>query len=57
MNRKPNRQPHQTSLSLDGGAHWAQLPPDKRDRCRALVVELLARLVRSPASRGADDER
>lgn len=57
MNRKANYSPRQTSLPLDGAVHWTQLPPDVRNRCRALVVELLTRLVRSPATGGGDDER
>ncbi len=57
MNRKAHYPPQQTSLPLNGDAHWIQLPPDVRDQCRALVVELLKRLVRCPATGGDDDER
>ena len=57
MNRKAHHPPQQTSLPLNGDVHWTQLPPDVRDQCRALVVELLTRLARCPATGGDDDER
>ena len=57
MNRKAPLPPHQTSLPLSGEVNWMQLPPDVRDRCRRLVVELLKSLARCPASGGDDDER
>ena len=49
--------PRQTSLALRRGAHWEQFPRDVRDRCRELVVQLLASLARSHPARGDDDER
>jgi hypothetical protein len=57
MNRKAHHPPQQTSLPLNGDVHWTQLPPDVRDQCRALVVELLTRLARCPATGGDDNER
>ncbi len=57
MKHKAHRLPRQTSLPLNGGVHWTQLPPEVRDRCRALVVELLTGRVRSPATGGDDNER
>ncbi len=57
MNHKAPHPPRQTTLPLDNGAHWIQLPPEVRDRSRALVVELLTRLVRLPNTGGDDDER
>jgi hypothetical protein len=57
MNRKATLPPHQTSLPLNGDVHWTQLPPDVRDQCRTLIVELLKRLARYPETGGDDDER
>lgn len=57
MNRKTHLPPRQTPLPLNGDLHWTQLPPEVRDRCRVLLVELLTRLAQSPASAGDDDER
>jgi len=51
MNRKSNHPPQQTSLPLNGDVDWIQLPPEVRDQCRALVVELLTRLARCPAAK------
>lgn len=48
--------PRQTTLPLGSGAQWEQLPPDVRDRCRALVAQLLTDLAR-PRAAGGDDER
>jgi hypothetical protein len=56
MNRKAHHRPQQTTLPLNGDIHWIQLPADVREQCRALLVELLARLARCPAT-GGDDER
>ncbi len=57
MNRKAPLPPQQTTLPLNGDVHWIQLPPDVRDQCRTLVVELLTRLAQCPATGGDDDER
>ncbi len=57
MNRKAHPLSQQTSLPLNGEVDWIQLPPDVREQCRALVVELLARLARCPATGGDDDGR
>ena len=57
MNRKAHPLSQQTSLPLNGEVDWIQLPPDVREQCRALVVELLTRLARCPAPGGDDDER
>ncbi len=48
--------PRQTMLPLGSDVTWEQLPRDVRDRCRALVVQLLTDLARSQAP-GDDDER
>ena len=57
MNQKQHHPQQQTSLPLSGGAHWAQLPPEVREQCRTLVVELLTRLTQGPTAEGSDDER
>jgi len=57
MNRKTHLPPRQSPLPLNGDLQWTQLPPEVRDRCRVLLVELLTRLAQSPASAGDDDER
>lgn len=57
MNRKAHHRPRQTLLPLNSDVHWIQLPPEVRDRCRALVVELLTRLAQSSATGDDDDER
>lgn len=57
MNRKEHNPSQQTSLALGSGVHWEQLPRDVRDRCRALVAQLLMSLVRSQPAGGDDDER
>lgn len=50
--------PRQTSLALTSEVHWEQFPRDVRERCRALVVELLTTLVQSqPAGEDDDDKR
>jgi len=51
-----HRPPRQTMLPLGSGAQWEQLPHDVRERCRALVAQLLTALVRSRAC-GDDHER
>jgi len=48
--------PRQITLPLGSDAQWEQLPRDVRDRCRALVAQLLTDLARSRAP-GDDDER
>jgi hypothetical protein len=57
MNRRVQQRPRQTTLPLNGDVHWVQLPADVREQCRALLVELLARVARCPATGGDDDER
>ena len=49
--------PRQTSLTLSTETHWEQLPREMRERCRALVVQLLTRLVRDDSAGENDDER
>jgi hypothetical protein len=57
MNHEQHHPQQQTSLPLSGGVHWAQLPPEVREQCRMLVVELLTRLAQRPTAEGGDDER
>jgi hypothetical protein len=57
MNPKERHLQQQTPLPLTVGAHWSQLPPEVREQCRTLLVELLTRLARRPATGGGDDER
>lgn len=48
--------PRQATLPLGSDAQWEQLPREVRDRCRALVAQLLTDLARNRAT-GGDDER
>lgn len=57
LSHKAHPTPRQTALPLDGEVQWMQLPPEVRDRSRALVVELLAGLARLPSTGGDDNER
>ena len=57
MNPTERHLQQQSVLPLTGGAHWSQLPPEVREQCRTLLVELLTRLARRPATGGVDDER
>lgn len=57
MNHKERHPQQQTSLPLSGGVHWAQLPPEVREQCQTLVVELLTRLAQRRTAEGSDDER
>jgi len=57
MNRKEHHPQQQTTLPLNGGVHWGQLPPEVREQCRTLVIELLTRLAQRPIAGGGDDER
>ena len=54
--QEQNHPPRQARLPLGSNAQWEQLPRDVRDRCRALVAQLLTDLVRSRIL-GDDDER
>ncbi len=57
MNRQKHTRPAgQTRLALGNGAQWEKLPRDVRERCRELIVQLLADLARSRAA-GGEDER
>lgn len=57
MNHPEHPHPlRQTTLSLGNDVQWERLPRDVRDRCRALIAQLLADLVR-PRAAGGDDER
>lgn len=58
MNHPMHTQPpRQTTLPLGSGAHWEQLPREVRERCRALVAQLLASLMQRQLAGGDDDER
>lgn len=54
--QKHTHPPRQTTLPLGSNVQWEQLPRNVRDRCRALVAQLLAELAR-PQATGGDDER
>ena len=52
MNRQEhNHRPQQARLPLGNGTPWEQLPQDVRNRCRALIVELLVDLARNDLSK------
>lgn len=57
QSKAPARPPRQTSLPLSNEVRWELLPRDVRERCRALVVQLLTDLVRNAPAGGDDDER
>ena len=56
MNHKKRHSPQQTTLPLSQDVHWGYLPAEAQEPCRALLVELLVKLARCPAT-GGDDER
>jgi hypothetical protein len=56
MNHKQRHPQQQATLPLSRDIHWIELPADVREPCRALLVELLIKLARCPAT-GGDDER